>query len=299
MLGSKMETLLTVVEQRSFTRAAKVLALTQPAVSHQIRQLEEELGVTLLVRGRGGLMLTPEGEIAVQYAKKMKALYAKLTTELKDTQRRITKLRVGITHTSESNLMTQALARCSGADDHLSITILTDTMNHLYEMLENYEIDLAIVEGMPTDSSLCSLMLDTDYLVCVMSAGNRLARQAMVTLAQIKGERMILRLPTSATRILFESTLTSLGESIDAFNVTLEVDNIATIKDLIRKDMGVSILPRSACMDELHKGKLVALPIENLSMVRETRIVYGKDFAHPQLLQRITKAYHEAAKASR
>ena len=77
---------------------------------------------------------------------------------------------------------------------------------------------------------------------------------------------MILRLTSSATRMLFESTLNSTGESIENFNVTLEVDNIATIKDLIRKDMGVSILPRSACMDELRKKKITALPIENLSM---------------------------------
>ena len=54
--------------------------------------------------------------------------------------------------------------------------------------------------------------------------------------------------------------------------MTIEVDNIATIKDLIRKDLGVSILPKSACMDELRKGKIAALPIENLSMARETRI---------------------------
>ena len=110
---------------------------------------------------------------------------------------------------------------------------------------------------------------------------------------------MILRLPTSATRQLFESTLESIGDSIRNFNVTIEVDNIATIKDLIRKDLGVSILPKSACMDELRKGKIAALPIENLSMARETRIVYNRDFGHPEILQEITKTYQEVAKAYR
>lgn len=65
----------------------------------------------------------------------------------------------------------------------------------------------------------------------------------------------------------------------------LEVDNIATIKDLIRKDLGVSVLPKSACMDELRKEKITALPIENLSMVRETRVVYHKNFAHTVILR--------------
>ncbi len=295
MLGSKMETLHEVAEQLNFTRAAQVLSLTQPAVSHHISQLEEELGVSLFVRGKGGLKLTAEGEIAVQYARRLNALYAKLRVEILNAEKHMTRLRVGITHTSESNLTTEVLAKCSNQNNGLSITILTDTIKNLYEMLENYEIDLAIGEGAFHHPALCSLMLDTDYLVCVMSNNNPLSKRAMVTLRELKGERMILRLPSSATRILFESTLKSINDPIDGFHVTLEVDNIATIKDLIRKDLGVSILPKSACMDELRKGKLSALPIENLSMVTETRIIYNKDFSHMDILQEITRIYQETA----
>ena len=79
--------------------------------------------------------------------------------------------------------------------------------------------------------------------------------------------------------------------SVGDFNIMLEVDNIATIKDLIRKNLGVSILPGSACMDEIKKGKITALPIENLSMVRETKIIYNKDFANTDLLSDIIKTY--------
>ena len=163
-------------------------------------------------------------------------------------------------------------------------------------MLENYEIDLAIVEGRPTNTSFNCLMLDTDYLVCVLSNNNKLSRQSMVTLSALKQEKMILRLPSSGTRMLFEATLTSIGESIDNFNISLEVDNIATIKDLIRKDLGISILPKSACMDELKKGKIAVLPIENLSMLREMNIVYNRDFSRVDILRDFLKVYHETAK---
>jgi DNA-binding transcriptional LysR family regulator len=295
MLGAKMETLLAVAEFRSFTKAAEKLSLTQPAVSHHISQLEEELGAILFLRGRGGMRLTPEGEIAVRYARRFKALETKLHYELANTAKNLTNLRIGITHTSESNLTTEVLAKCSSVHRGLSITIETDTINNLYEMLENYEIDLAIVEGTPNNPRFSSLMLDTDYLVCIMSNNNPLSRHGMVTLSQLKEEQMILRLPSSATRILFDATLRSINDSIDSFNVTMEVDNIATIKDLIRKDLGVSILPKSACMDELRKGKLAALPIENLSMARETRIVYNKDFAQAELLEEIVRIYQQTA----
>ena len=146
---------------------------------------------------------------------------------------------------------------------------------------------------------LNSFMLDTDYLVCAMSNNDPLSKNGVITLNELKKEKLILRLPTSATRILFESTLESINESIDEFNIILEVDNIATIKDLVRKNLGISILPKSACMNEVKKKKMTILPIENLSMIRETNIIYPKNFSHIDILKTITKIYQETLKEER
>lgn len=227
----------------------------------------------------------------------MNAICERIYSELSDRTHCLTRLRVGITHTAESNLMTEVLARYSQSVEHMTIKIITDTINNLYAMLENYELDLAITDGKPVGRELRSLLLDTDYLVCVMSNENQLASREMVTLGELKKQKMILRLPTSATRILFESQLDGIGESIADFDILLEVDSVAAIKDLIRKNLGVSILAKSACMDELNKGKLTALPIENLSMVRETNLVYHNDFEHEEILKSIMKVYRETARA--
>ncbi len=291
MLSTKLQTVLAVAEHKNFTRAAETLSMTQPAVSHHIKQLEQEVGAPLFLRSKTGLLLTPQGEIVVSYARRMKALNERMLAELQTAGRQLSLLRIGITHTSESNLTAAALAKYSNQKGKLKIILFTDTINNLYDMLENYELDLAIVDGAYTDPRFSSMLLDTDYLTCVLSVDNPLARKAAVTLAELKRQKMILRTPASATRTLFESALESHGESIQSFDVTLEVDNIATIKDLIRKDLGVSILPRSACLDELRKGKIAVLPVENLSMVRETRIVYNRDFAHTDMLNEIIRTY--------
>lgn len=293
MIDIKLETFLKVTEEKNFTKAAEKLSLTQPAVSHHINMLEKELGIKLFSRGKGEIKLTSGGEILLRYAKRMQAMYEKMITELNDSEKHKTSLRIGITHTAENNIMAEVLAKYSNLNSGISITIITETIKNLYDMLGNYELDMAVTEGKSTNPEFSSLMLDTDYLVCVVSNNNPLALQSMVTLSELKKERMIMRLPSSATRLLFEATLESLDDSIDNFNVILEVDNIATIKDLIRKDLGVSILANSACMNELKKGKLTALPIENLSMVRETNIVYNKDFSHIDILKDITKIYHD------
>ena len=291
MLDPKLDTLLLVAEKRNFTRAAQALSLTQPAVSHHISQLEQELGVRMFVRGNGDLMLTPEGETVLRYVRRMKALEKKMAEELQEAGRRLTRLRIGITHTAESSIVAEVLARYTNENPGISITIVTDNINNLYDMLENFELDLAVVEGRSTRPELSALMLDTDYLLCVLANTHPLSHSSMITLDEIRQEKLILRLPNSETRVRFESALAAIGESIADFQVILEVDNVATIKDLIRKNLGISILARSACMDELRKGKLTALPIENLSMARETNLVYHRDFAHKETLQDILALY--------
>ena len=293
MIDIKIKTLLAVVEQGSFTKAAKQLSLTQPAISHHINALEEELDRKIFIRGKSDLKLTSDGEIIVKYAKRMNSINDKLISVLSNPEHALSNIRIGITHTSESNLITEVLAKYSRKSYGASITIITDTISNLYNMLENYELDLAIVDGKPSGKGLRSLMLDTDYLVCVLANENPLAKKEMVTLKELKKEKMILRLPSSATRMQFEAQLERIDENISDFDVIIEVDNIATIKDLIRKNLGVSILAKSACMDEVSKNKITVLPIENLSMIRETNIVYHKDFDNNDILEKIMKIYRD------
>ena len=195
MLSTKLQTVLAVAEYKNFTRAAEELNMTQPAVSHHIKQLEQEVDAPLFVRNKAGLKLTSQGEIVVNYARRMKALHERMFAELQNAERHLSLLRIGITHTSESNLTAAALARYSNQKGKLKIILFTDTINNLYDMLENYELDLAIVDGTYGDPRFSSMLLDTDYLTCVMSVDNPLARKGAVTLAELRRQKMILRTP--------------------------------------------------------------------------------------------------------
>ena len=299
MVDVKLFTLLKVYETGNYTRAAEKLSLTQPAVSQHIKQIERELGTVVFDRSGGKIRPTPEGTLVIQYAERVVSLYENLQRALEDKRKSIDRLRVGITHTSESNIVTEVLAQYAEQFENMKITIQTDTINNLYEMLKTYKIDIAIVEGAVADPSINSVMLDTDSLVLCVSNEHPLAKRSLVTIEELKKEKMILRLPSSGTRNLFAANLESRNLSLEDFNVTLEVDNIATIKDLVRRNYGVSILARSACMDELKKGKITVLPIENLSMIREVNILYHHTFKHAEILQDIVRIYNETAKKLR
>ena len=296
MFDVKLSSLLAVVEHNSYTRAAKYLSLTQPAVTQHIKQLERELNIKIFNRVGREIKPTNEGNIVIQYARRSIALYQRMEQSLLDEQRQIRRLTVGITHTAESNAVAEVLGKYCAENPGTSITIITDSINHLYGMLKNYEVDLAVVEGRDQDASINTLLLDTDSLVFVVSNNSPLAKKSMVTLNEIKAQPLILRRPSSGTRNLFIAHLESNNMSLNDFNVILEVDNIATIKDLIRRDIGVSILAKSACLDELKKGKITVLPIENLSMIREINILYHDDFKHIDILQSILKEYNKVVK---
>ncbi len=292
-LDDKLDTLITVCETQNFTKAGELLGLTQPAVSHHIKKLEEELGAPLFLRKKGELVLSTEGEIALLYAKRLRALCETMQATVRNAHNNLRKIRIGITHTQESGFVVEALSKLTGGIDNFSITFITDTIKNLYAMLENFEIDMAIIEGKPTGSELNFVVIDTDSLMCVVSADNPLAKKTAITLGELKRQHLILRLPSSSTRAKLESSLQAIGESIDSFDVIIEADSIATIKNLVKKDIGVTVLARSTCYKEIKKRTLVALPIENLSMIRETTIVYHKTFDHAEIIEKIASAYND------
>lgn len=293
MVDPKLHSLLAVVSMGNFTRAAERLSLTQPAVSQHIRALEQELGIRIFDRVNNTIKLMHEGEIVVKYAKRMLALQANMQSELTNERLQITSLTVGITHTAESNAIAEALALYVQRHENVNVKVVTGAADKLCGMLKNYEIDLAVIDGKKPDLDLRYLMLDTDNLILAVSPGHRLAKQNSATIADLQRERLILRLPSSGTRKLFTSALECSGMSLKQLNVVLEMDNVATIKDLIRRDFGVSVLARSACIDEVSKRKIVALPIEGLPMMMETNLVYAPDFEHPELLKEIVRCYNE------
>lgn len=296
MLDNKIYTLIAVYECGSFVAAAQKLAITQPAVSQHIKALEDDLGIKIFNRANGRLILTKEGEEAVHTAQKMIGLYNLLKQDLANGTARTVHLNIGVTRTAESNPIAEALAKYCAENPGVTIKFVNDRINNLYKRLSSYELDLAFVEDKKNDPNLRYLMMDTDCLVLIVSPKHPLAKRGIVTLAELKKEKLILRLPTSGTRNLFIAHLESNNMNIGEFDVLMELDNIGTIKDLVHRDFGVSILPRSVCLDEIKRKNLVALAVENLSMIREMNIAYRSDFDRTDMLSDIVQAYNETVR---
>ena len=132
VIDPKVYSLIKVAETGSYTRAAEQLSLTQPAVSQHIRALEGELGIRIFERVNNELRITHEGETAIKYAKRMLSLYNNLQRDLTSEKRQLTQLTVGITHTAESNAISEALAKYVNNHEGVTVKIITDTLSNLH-----------------------------------------------------------------------------------------------------------------------------------------------------------------------
>ena len=289
----KLKTLLMVNETKNYTIAARKLNLTQPAVSQHIKALEKEFGITIFVRQGNDLVLTNDGNTLVKYARKIDSLYENLLIKLEDSKKKTKTLRIGITHTGESTAIMDVLALYSTTHKGTLITITSDTIKNLYDKLSSFELDLVFVEGNKNDKKYASISLDSETIMVAMSAHHPLAKQNSITIKQLQKENLILRTIGSTTRKLFTHELEKIDYSLDDFTISMEIDNIATIKDLVKKNIGVSILPKSVCYEEVENHSIKLLPIENISLVREVNLLYQKDFLEQEVIDDILNLYKE------
>ena len=199
MIDQKVYSLIKVAEKGSYTRAANSLGLTQPAVSQHIRMLEDELQVRLFEHSHNQIHLTAEGEVAVDYAKRLVSLEENMYRAVKNEKQKITSLTVGISHTMECSKVVGALASFADRDAGMMIKIITESTVSLYRKLRNLELDFAVVAGRSADAGLQYIQMDTDSLVLAVAPDHPLAQKETITIDELKKEQLILRLPTSNT----------------------------------------------------------------------------------------------------
>ena len=291
MIDSKIKTLLTLEQLGSYTQTAEALSLTQPAVSHHIRLLEEEYGIRIFVKAKHKLKPTPEGEVLLDYARQAMALSDGVRQAIEDCQRGIRSLTVGITPTASDILVPQVLAAYCNEHPGTHIQIVRDTIRNIDSKLSFYELDFAIVDGMIRSDSTSSFLLGTDYLGLVVSPKHPFAKRVSVTIDELQRENLVLRPRSAETRKLFESYITSHGYMMRDFNIIMELDSVSNIKEIVMANLGISILSHNVCLDEENRGDMVIVPIENCQMVRPINLIYPRDFAHPDILQDIHDSY--------
>ncbi|HVN79825.1 MAG TPA: LysR family transcriptional regulator [Terriglobia bacterium] len=280
-----------VAVHRSFTLAAEKLFRTQPAISTQVRMLEEELGERLFDRIGKKVFLTQAGEILLSYAERMLRLHdeAKLAvSELNATPKG--KLLIGANEATCIYILPRVFTLYKQRCPEVQISIYRNFSKKVLEKILENQLDFGIVTLPVVSKDLVTIPISEDELWLITSPSHPLASRSAVGLAEMIGYPMIFhKVGTTRDRIMKH-----FGKLAEKVNISFELASIETIKKFVAIGMGVSIVPRSYALNESEQGTLSSMPIKNLRIVRKLGLIYRKD----RYLSRASKIFLQVVEES-
>lgn len=265
----KMETFIAVCDHQNFTRAANDLGLTQPAVSRQMKSLEEYYGVSLFRYEGKKLFLTAAGEILYHYAKVARCDELRLRDKLKEQAAKI--LRFGATPTPGEFMIPQILSGYLREFPTSEVYMTIQNTESLLTKLDNGEIDFAIVEGNFPKKRYEYLLFSNENYSPVASTRQEFSGRSLENLLS---NTLIIRESGSGNREILEYSLKRHNILLSDFAGKIEINDIKVQKALIQQGCGIAFLFESAIEKE---EKLKVIPIDGFPLQHEMNIIWRKD----------------------
>lgn len=287
VINDKLKTLIVLAQVKSYTQTAEICHLSQPAVSQHIKALEMMYGVKIFKRVGRNMLLTYEGEELVNNAKKLIALNRNIEKELNKKRGTINKLDIGITLTAGGYFIPEILSVFKSKYPELRFNFHTDLASNLLERMRLNELDFVIVDGTPQTTDFMVELLVKDELIIIGPKNHPLADKAVVSIDELKQEKFILRHEKANTRLAFENYLQNHLDSIANFDIILEIDNTALIKQLIIAGHGLSVMSRALCEINLAVGTLKEIKLRDFHLERGIYLVYPNELAKSEIIKSI------------
>jgi DNA-binding transcriptional LysR family regulator len=263
----------TVARLLNYTRAAEELFLTQPAVSMQVRQLEEALGVTLFEQLGKRIHLTETGQEVLAYARNITQQLDEMETVLNRIKGLSGgRLRISVATTANYFIPT-LLGTFSRSYPEVTISLDVTNRETLLRQLTENAIDLAIMGQPPAELDVEADMFMENPLVIVAPPGHALAKQKKIPLTRLQDEVFLVREPGSGTRIAMERFFAKHDVHI---KTGMEVGSNEAIKQSVQAGLGLGLLSQVTIEQELALKRLVVLDVKDFPIMRHWYIVHRR-----------------------
>ncbi|GCE28707.1 LysR family transcriptional regulator [Dictyobacter alpinus] len=271
----QLATFQVVAKHCSYMRAAEELHFSQPAVSAQIRQLEESLGLKLFDKLGRKTHLTHAGEELYRYTQKISALIDE-TLETMESLRspQYGRLSVGADTTVGTYVIPSLLGKFRHIYPHVEITLEVVNRGYLVDDLLHNRIDLVIMGKIPAEAPVYSAPFAPNELVLIAPPTHRLAGCVNVPMTDLAREHFLLREVGSGTRAALEGAFQAAGLPLQ---VSMQVGNNSAIKQSVAAGLGIALISRVAIDMELETRRLVMLSAENFPIMRHWFLVHLED----------------------
>ncbi|MDK2047117.1 LysR family transcriptional regulator [Aliarcobacter butzleri] len=285
---AKLETFLTVVREKSFSKASAKLGISQPAVTQQMKFIEDYLDVQIVDRKKNGIKLTKEGQILHGIALKIEKCVANAEKELLKIMNKNVTFIFGASFIIGNYILPRFLNNLK-ENIHNDVSINVSVSHEAIQDLLDKKIDIALVENyIPNEEIIYREWMEDEI---VIFSNQKLPLKAKAE--DLLSYKWVCRNPESNTRLLFKENLEKANyPDCDTFNVTSEVTSATTIvQTVLHSDKNltptVSIVSRNAIESLLKAGALYESRIGNQKMLRKLYIAYRKDKKHDAFIENV------------
>jgi len=264
-----------VARNRSFSRAAEELFLSQPAVSQQIKALEEQLETKLFYRSHKEVILTETGETLLKHAQNILASTGRLK-ELISQSRRVDPLHltIGLSHTASPIVLGQLLVELRARFPQTRLEIRVEPSQEITRRLADLSLDFAFVTGPANSSLLVQEKLCREPLLLVLAPGHPWANREKIAVKDLADQVLLFQEKGSGARTIIE---TQLARARVSPRLSLEIQDDGVLKRAVEDDLGVAFLPYHQVEKELSCGRLVSRTVQGLNLACDINLVYHRD----------------------
>lgn len=275
MLDYRIDTFLMICQTMNFTHAAQRLHITQPAVSHQIHQLEQEYGVKLFLSQGKKLMLTAAGRTLQATAVTMKHDDLLLKQQLQQIVSGAQQMTFGATLTAGPFAVIRSLECYLKRYPQINVRLIVADTANLLAQIEEGKIDFAVVEGFFPEKDYAFLTYAREKFIAVCAPDYHFHRP-VEKVEDLLEERLLVREEGSGTRSILETYLRSRNLTLEDFAHWAEVNSIYVLKQLACAGCGVTFLYETAVHEELVAGTLREIPLQDFSLAHDFSFIWRK-----------------------
>jgi DNA-binding transcriptional LysR family regulator len=260
-----------VAEQLSFRKAAEELYLTQPAVSLQIKALEEDIGVQLFDRSGAHITLTAAGKVLLNYCEQVKTLLVQTEHEIAALSgEHAGQLALGASTTIAQYVLPRLLGEFRREHPRVHPTLISGNTEHIVEAVEKQKIALGFIEGPARSREVKTKPFLEDELVLIASTAHEWAERISVSSSEIASIPLLMRERGSGTRHVIELALERQGVKRNSLHIVMELDSTEAIKSAVEAGLGVGFVSRWAIAKDLRLGNnFKIVEVEGLTIRRQ------------------------------
>jgi len=277
MADRRLQVFYTVARVLSFTKASEALHMTQPAVTFQVRALENYFNTKLFDRARNKITLTKTGEEVFSYAERILGLYKEMDNHIRKlTSHSIGVLVIGASTTIGEHKIPRLLGEFQRKFPDVRVRLKVANTVNIVHMVETNEVDVGIVEAPVNNKNMVVRACWCDQLVVICPPDHELAAAKSVNPEKLRNYPLISREEGSGTRAVIAGYIEQQqGSELGDLQISLELGSPEAIKSAVKAGLGISIISEASLTKELKLGNLRAIPLHP-SLKRPFSIVYQR-----------------------